>query len=119
MRSPKLISLKVDEFKKGENPDGSRIGYYRSPAYRLFKRQLNPLASGTVDLILTGSFTRSLFVDDISRDRYLFDSRDEKTELLVAKYGADILGLSPETFLQFQYDYVAPEVRKYIIQRLK
>lgn len=118
-RSPKLISKKVQEFKKGENPDGSRIGYYLNPAYRLFKREINPLAGGTVDLILTGSFTRQLFVDDLGNGRYVFDSRDDKTDLLVSKYGSDIMGLNEDTFREFERTDIIPALNKYIIQRLR
>lgn len=99
-------------------PDGSRIGFYRNPAYRLYKTEKNPLAGGTVDLINTGSYTRQLFVDDLSNSKYIFDSRDDKTDLLVAKYGADILGLNETTWINFQNDEVVPELGKYIKKRL-
>lgn len=113
-RSPQLLKAKVNEFKRGENPDGSRIGYYLNPAYRSFKRSLNPLAGGTVDLILTGDFTRQLFVEKASERTFMFDSYDEKTPKLVAKYGSDIMGLNENTWQEVQNLFIMPELVKFI-----
>lgn len=118
MRDPILIKAKVDEFKEGELPDGSRIGYYRNQAYRNFKRGLNPSASGTVDLILTGSFTRQLFVDDVRPSLFRFDSRDDKSGLLETKYGKDIWGLSERRWDERQKAY-SEELAKWLKQTLK
>lgn len=117
MRDPKLIQEKVNEFKRGELPDGSRIGYYRNVGYRNFKRNINPLASGTVDLILTGSFTRQLFVDDIRPSVFTFDSRDDKAGLLESKYSTDIWGINPDYWLKHQNDYI-PELTKWFKKQL-
>lgn len=95
-------------------PDGSRIGYYRSPSYRNLKRSLNPLASGTVDLILTGQFTRGLFVESKGNSRFLFDSHDDKTPDLIEKYGQDIMGINPETFYKLQKDRFRFDLIKFI-----
>lgn len=118
-RDPQLIREKVNEFKRGENPDKSRIGYYRSPAYRSFKRTLNPLASGTVDLILTGQFTRGLFVDKRGNGRFLFDSTDDKTDDLIGKYGLDIMGINQETWLKLQRTTHNVELVKFMKRELR
>lgn len=85
----------------------------------LFKRRINPLAGGTVDLILDGYFTGQLFIDDLGNGRYIFDSRDDKTDLLVSKYGRDIMGLNEDTFREFERTDIIPALNKYIIQRLR
>lgn len=118
MRDPKLIQEKVNEFKKGELPDGSRIGYYRNQGYRNLKRSLNPLAGGTVDLILTGSFTRQLFVDDVRPSLFKFDSRDDKAGLLEAKYSKDIWGISEKVWKERQKAY-SEELAKWLKQKIK
>lgn len=118
MRDPILIKAKVDEFKEGELPDGSRIGYYRNQAYRIFKRGLNPTASGTVDLILTGSFTRQLFVEDVRPSLFRFDSRDDKSNELETKYGKDIWGLSERRWQDRQAVY-AEGLAKWLKKQIK
>lgn len=118
LRDPKLIQEKVKELKSGELPDGSRIGYYRNQAYRNYKKSLNPLASGTVDLILTGSFTRQLFVDDIRPSLFRFDSRDDKSGMLESKYGRDIWGLSEARWREMEKAY-AVELVKFIKQKIR
>lgn len=118
-RDSDLIRAKVNEFERGENPDKSRIGYYSSPAYRLFKRQLNPLAGGSVDLILTGAFTGGLAVESLGNRRFIFDSSDDKTPFLVAKYGLDIMGINQQEWEKIQKDSIAPKLIKFIKQQLK
>lgn len=117
VRSQPLINLKVQELTRGENDKGGRIGYYRNPNYRLFKQQVNPLASGTVDLILTGQFTRGLFVESIGNGLFQFDSSDDKAPELFQKYD-DIRGIQNNVFIQFQKDYIVPAINKEIKQRL-
>jgi len=116
MRSPDLIKEKVKEYQKGINPDGSTIGFYRSQQYSLFKRQKNPLAGGTVDLILTGGFTRGLFVENKHDNVFNFDSHDEKAPDLFIKYGDDQQGLSDITWIKLQKDKLAPELLKFILR---
>lgn len=118
LRDPKLIQEKVNEFKSGELPDGSRIGYYRNIGYRNYKRLLNPSASGTVDLILTGSFTRQLFVDDIRPSLFKFDSRDDKSLTLEQKYGKDIWGLSEKRWIDRQKEY-SKDLARFIKSKLR
>lgn len=112
-RDPKLIEAKVNEFKRGENPDGSRIGFYRNPAYRNLKRSFNPEAGGTVDLIFTGSFTNQLFVQSEGNRKFIFDSYDEKRDLLGSKYGNQIFGINQNTFNERQKAY-GVDLVKYI-----
>lgn len=112
-RSPKLLRLKTNEFRRGENSEGGRIGYYRNPNYRLFKQQLNPIANGTVDLILTGQFTRGLFVESKRNSIFYFDSTDDKAPDLFERY-EDIRGIQEYTFREFQRTDIAPELTKLI-----
>lgn len=117
-RSQPIIELKQDEFSLGEAPDGSRIGFYRNRGYRSFKLGLNPLAGGSVDLRLTGSFYRGLLVEATGSRRFLFDSNDDKAPSLFAKYGEDLRGLSDRRWMEAQRLYVAPELAKFIKRQL-
>ena len=117
-RDPKTIAAKYNEFNRGERPNGSDIGYYRFRQYELFKRAKNPLAGGTVDLILTGAFTRGLFIDVRAKNRYLFDSTDEKSDDLFGKYGDDLRLINENTWNQLQRDSHAPLLIRYIKRQL-
>lgn len=117
MKDKTLKTEKINEFESGTRPDGSRIGQYRSSVYRDFKQRINPKASGTVDLILTGQFTQGLYLTSRFQRAFIFESRDKKSEDLKGKYGIDIMGINEEFFYNKQkFDY-APllviEIKKY------
>jgi len=111
-----IRKLKRAEFKRGELPDGGVIGVYRNPNYQIMKQRMNPLAGGDVDLILTGKFTNQLFVKSLNNSRFIFDSQDEKTSMLKARYTDDIMGLNTETFEKLQKEKYAPKLITYIKQ---
>jgi len=118
-RDPNTISSKYKEFQRGDRPDGSEIGFYGNRNYELFKRNKNPLAGGSVDLILTGAFTRGLFIERKSNLIYRFDSTDDKTDDLIAKYGMDIMGLNQNEWIRLQRDIHAPLLIRYIKRQLR
>lgn len=118
LRSPEIIKAKVNELKKGENPEGGRIGYYRNPAYRLFKKSVNPLASGTVDLILTGAFSRGLGLELKGRGKFIFDSSDDKAPDLFAKYGEENRLLNIREWQRIQKEILWPRYIKWIKSQL-
>ena len=115
---PIIKREKIDEFRAGELPDGSRIGEYASDSYRLFKIGLNPLARGFVDLILTGAYTGALFVERVESDRYRFNSTDEKAEPLRQKYGDEIRGLNEATFRDLETFEYRPEIIEWLNNQL-
>jgi len=109
-----IRNLKRAEFKRGELPDGGIIGVYRDTNYQIMKQRMNPVAGGDVDLILTGKFTNQLFVKSLNNSRFIFDSQDEKTSMLKARYTDKIMGLNPETFDKLQKEKYAPKLITYI-----
>lgn len=117
LRSQYIIDLKLHEFEQGKTPQGDRIGFYRNRGYSLFKRSLNPLASGTVDLRLTGSFYRGTYLDE-QNGKFLFDSHDDKAPELFAKYGDENRGLNDTDWITAQ-NYILPEVVEYINRILR
>lgn len=112
----KLKQEKINEFTKGQNPDGSLIGNYRSAEYAIDKYQMNPLAGGHVDLILTRSFTNQLYVEKVRPRTYLFNSSDYKTNSLIGKYGIDIMGLNQDYWNNRQEQVYLP-VFRFMIKR--
>ena len=97
-------------------PDGSIIGNYQSAEYAIDKYQMNPLADGHVDLMVTRSFVNHLFVDKIRPRHYLFNSSDWKTDRLIGKYGIDIMGLNYDYWSNRQMQVYLP-VFKFMIKR--
>jgi len=113
-----LADAKAAEFREGENPDGSMIGSYRSLSYELFKEQINPIAGGAVDLMLTGAFIDSFFTKKAGASKFIFGATDKKKAHLVEKYGEQIMGLSQTTFDVLQKEVYSKqllaEIRKQI-----
>ena len=107
---------KRDEYKRGDKPNGSLIGVYRSEAYRQYKLRKNPLAGGDVDLIDTGKFSNQLFVKSLGERKFIFKSQDEKEDLLKEKYGEDIMGFNEDTFLELQQNKYRDKLVIYIKQ---
>ena len=112
----KLKEQKINEFTKGQLPDGSLIGNYKSAEYAIDKYQMNPLAGGHVDLILTRSFTNQLYVEKVQPRTYLFNSSDYKTNSLIGKYSIDIMGLNQEYWNNRQKEVYLP-VFRFMIKR--
>jgi hypothetical protein len=100
-----IVRAKQNELKYGVTPERNIIGLYRSPSYRLFKLRKNPLARGTVDLILTGATKRGLHPVKIGRKKYKMVSSDRKWKMLMGKYGKASEGLNDDTFIGLQRKY--------------
>ena len=117
---PNVYDAKMYEFERGLTPDLDRIGVYRDVDYAVMKQQMNPLAGGDVDLILTGSFTSQLFIQYLGDSRYQFDSRDSKAPMLFSRNyylgvnGSVLRGLNKETFDDLQKKLYAPELIRHI-----
>ena len=112
----KLKEQKINEFTRGKMPDGSLIGNYQSAEYAIDKYQMNPLADGHVDLMVTRSFVNHLFVDKIRPRAFLFNSSDWKTDRLIRKYTIDIMGLNDDYWRNRQKQVYLP-VFKFMIKR--
>jgi len=85
---PKVKQLIKDRWKKGQKPDGSKIGLYSCYSYSVFKEKLNPLAGfGIVDLTLTGGLGDKITFGLLSDTEYMIFSTDEKYNNIIEKYG--------------------------------
>ena len=108
-----LKLLKRQDFEEGDIFGDGKTYTYRSPSYENFKRTINPLAGGKVDLILTGAFVDSMYLLKPKQGRYLFGATDSKRSKLVEAYSINIMGLNQNVFDKFQKEIIAPRfVRK-------
>lgn len=105
-----IKTLKEQDFLEGDiYGDGKTLLEYRSVNYEIFKSKLNPTARGAVDLILTGKFVESMFLNKPKQGRYTFGNSDSKAGILRSKYGQGIFSLNQNVFDKFQKDIIAPK----------
>lgn len=117
-----LIELKREEFLKGQRPSGAYIGYYSSQSYKKSKLRQNPLARGRVDLIRSGAFIDSFFLLAPSTRKNtgsFFGAKDKKRNLLVDRYGKDIMSINPITLSKLEKDIILPRFIRTIKQRFR
>jgi len=110
-----FVEANVDQMRHGKNKNGNIIGEYRSAWYGDFKTRMNPLAGGNVDLILTGAFTSGMYLELMSRGSYKIDSKEQKRNDLVKKYGSDIFGLGGE----YKSKAINKNFRRVLIEKVK
>ncbi len=91
-----IVALVKDRWLRGKRPDGAIIGDYQSFAYQQQKLRQNPLAGGTVDLILTGALSGDLTIFPLAGGNFSIFSEDEKAINIAQKYGLDVYGLTKE-----------------------
>jgi len=103
-----LKQLKRQDFEEGDIYGNGKTYTYRSQNYSNFKRNINPLAGGKVDLILTGAFVDSMYLLKPKTGRYLFGATDNKRSKLVEAYSINIMGLNQNVFEKFQKDIIYP-----------
>ncbi len=109
-----IVFRKQDELELGQRPDGDIIGTYRDTDYMEFKKQINPLAGGNVDLILTGATKNALFIEAVGDNGFRLKSRDPKWPKLMAKYmeSGDLERINEEAFNDIQSQEIAPNLIK-------
>ena len=113
-----IKTLKEQDFLEGDiYGDGTRQ-VYENRDYSLYKSQLNPLAGGSVDLIVTGQFVDAMYLLKPKQGKYLFGNTDKKRNILKLMYGDNIFGLNQKVFEKFQRDIIAPRFIRKIKQKI-
>lgn len=97
-----VIELNQAQMLQGVTKKGEGIGTYStSPLgqqYAEFKASLNPEAGeGNVDLKLSGAFYRAMIMK-ITGENIDIDSTDDKSKMLIGKYGSDVFGLTDDNW---------------------
>lgn len=80
----------------GKDPNGGRIGEYRSSDYKAFKLTANSRAGGYVDLTLTGALGNGLTIRRKGTLDYEIISTDWKFQHIALKYGLEQFNLDQE-----------------------
>ena len=88
-------------WEKGLSVNGGEIQpKYRSKEYQAFKKSINPLAGGKVDLTLTGALEEALTIKK-QGDKFKIYSTDEKYNKIGKKYGFNEFGLNETEMIEF------------------
>jgi hypothetical protein len=114
-----IVTMQAEQMRLGKKSTGDKIGYYRSVAYAQLKQSMGSIAPFRVpDLLLTGAFYGGLKVN-LSGDKLELTSADEKTPMLVARYGEDIFGLGEDSKDMLREEVFAPDMVKRIKEAVK
>lgn len=101
---------------KRENSWGRQIGIYKNERYKRY-RISKGLQVDSVDLRLTGKFQSTLEIiteENLFRIRANVDYADDLYEM----YGPYILGLQEKYLSEFVNNYLIPEIRKMVSNKL-
>lgn len=107
-----LIQYKKAEFQVGDIYGNGSARTYKNQDYEEYKYFKNPDAGGQVDLMNTGDFIRSFFLQKPLKNKYLFGAKDWKSNLLKENYGIEIYGMNQDKFNRFLDFYVVDDFRK-------
>ncbi len=86
----------------------------RTVKFKLMKRQ----PADRVTLRDEGDFHKSFTIEAGSHSFKIF-ATDIKTEMLTAKYGEEIFGLTDENLNEFIKEYIYPELKEFLLKELK
>jgi hypothetical protein len=106
-----VLDFNREQLQDSFDREGEPLGEYASIAYANMKGRI------TVDLKLTGGFYNAMY---LKADEFpvLFDSRDEKTTELKAKYGEEIFGTDKVNTERVAQQIVLSEVSKAILENI-
>lgn len=109
---PDLIDANTAQLDAGLDATGATLPPYQNPEYAAMKGRTIP------DLKLTGDFW-SGFVASQLKDSIIIDSTDSKRDKLVAKYGADIFGLTDQRLDRLIKDQILPDFQLFLQKKLQ
>lgn len=108
-----IIKKVKDRLKHGESVFGNGpVGYYKLQWYSDFKRGLNPLADGNVDLFRHGDLFKGMTIQ-LFRNDYKIFSTDEKYEKLGEKYGFEEFGLT-----EYEHEELLTGMQVYVMEKI-
>lgn len=108
-REGEIRQMIKDRWRLGLRPDGSIIGHYKDPEYAIFKQQINPLASGDVDLIYNRDLVNNIDLIMTSFGAEVI-STDKKYTKIANKYGYDNFNITEDQEKQILDEIMAQVV---------
>ena len=92
-----IVKLNKLQLEKGEKADSSFLPNYSPRTIKLRNEQGRPVKGERISLFDYGNFWGGFWVQAYNNKLSIF-SHDEKTEMLVSKYGNSIFGLTKSNF---------------------
>lgn len=102
-------------YEYGINSEGDSLIPYKNLHYAEMKFNLR--GKELTDLFLSGEFQRNFFIE-VNGEIYSFSSTDEKTGVLVTKYGDNIFGLTNDN-KQKAYFIIKPRLQETVYEILR
>lgn len=114
-----LIDMNTEKLKEGKTSTEDNISpSYYSDDYAQMKNDMNPRPGfGVPDLFLEGDFQERFFVEDVEMG-WQIDSKNEKRNMLLSKYGEDVLGNTEQDEREFNEEYIVPELIEWTLETL-
>lgn len=112
-----ITELNKKQLEKGEKADGSMFEEYSHRTVKIRQIEGNPVKGRLIALYDTGDFWKGFW--SIAKDGKLsMLSKDQKTNMLISKYGESIFGLTDSNFKKLG-DIIMPTLQKTITKYLQ
>jgi hypothetical protein len=100
-----IVDYNTEQLMGGQDSKGENLPNYSPGSVARFGKPPGP-----IKLFDSGDFHNGFFVRK-QADKIIFDSRDEKTDMLKNEYGADIFGLQPKNLNTVVNAFIKPYIQ--------
>lgn len=111
-----ILILQKQQLAKGEKADGTSTPRYSPKTIRVREVEGNPVKGERIALYDTGEFWNKMWVLAVNGELEIYSS-DGKTEMLLATYGENVLGLTDDNIEQL-FERVIPIIQDKMIQHI-
>lgn len=111
-----ILILQKQQLAKGEKADGTSTPRYSPKTIRVREVEGNPVKGERIALYDTGEFWNKMWALAVNGELEIYSS-DGKTEMLLATYGENVLGLTDENIEQL-FERVIPIIQDKMIQHI-
>ena len=111
-----ILILQKQQLAKGEKADGTSTPRYSPKTIRVREAEGNPVKGERIALYDTGEFWNKMWALAVNGELEIYSS-DGKTEMLLATYGENVLGLTDDNIEQL-FERVIPIIQDKMIQHI-
>ena len=111
-----ILILQKQQLAKGEKADGTSTPRYSPKTIKVREVEGNPVKGERIALYDTGDFWNKMWVLAVNGELEIYSS-DGKTEMLLATYGENVLGLTDDNIEQL-FERVIPIIQEKMIQHI-
>ena len=111
-----ILILQKKQLAKGQKADGTSTPRYSPKTIKVRDAEGNPVKGERIALYDTGEFWNKMWVLAVNGELEIYSS-DGKTEMLLATYGENVLGLTDDNIEQL-FERVIPIIQDKMIQHI-